>query len=273
VNVRIREGLKVYRRSRDFLSGNVVTPEMTPVIKLAERLNQVIVRLSALAVQQDAAVRSTTAKTRTARELARTLRRGFLRPVAQLGKTLFPNDPSIRQSLRMPKSDDYIGLMSAAKSMAQHAATHKEAFAEEGFGDEFVNRVLTTAESLERVLKERDDAVADRQAAGAGLEEQMKRGGEALRLLDTLLSHDWAKVPERLTKWKALSRFDRPQEQEGVASGRAPVSTPAAPSTPAPVVTGPAPVPATPVGPVSVGTISPPVTPAVASEVTATKSA
>jgi hypothetical protein len=86
------------------------------------------------------------------------------------------------------------------------------------------------------------------------MEALVKQGGKVLRLIDLLVTSEWADSPEQLAKWKSLTRIDRVAKEEEVT---APVVS---------VPTGPAVV--TPPAPATVGNISPAVVP-VSTEVTA----
>jgi hypothetical protein len=154
----------------------------------------------------------------------------------------------------MPTVDDYEGLIGAARAMAEQAALHKPRFAEAGFGEAFGERVLAAANTLQKTLDERDNAAANRAAAVAGMEALVKQGGKVLRLLDLLVTSEWADSPEQLAKWKSLTRIDRVAKEEEVTAPDVSVPT--------------APVGAVPQAAPTVGNISPPVVP-VSTEVTA----
>jgi hypothetical protein len=253
------------RRSRDFLGTHEVKSSFGSVSKQVELLSAIIDRISGFAVEQDASNRGYSSGTKTARELSRTLRKGYLRPVWQVGTSLFPNNPSIRQALKMPKSDDYEGLIAAANAMAERAAEHKEAFVTAGFGEDFVELVRGAAVALRKALDEREQHLGLRASASAGLIDQVAKGRGIMRLLDTLVSQAWAGTPELLARWKTLSRFDKPAPVPVVVAGGTPVVAPAVPVVVAPVVTAPV----GPAGPSSPTTGTPvltlPVPPSVAS--------
>ncbi len=96
-------GYGVLRRVVDFFGRTEVTTALGSVTTHVAALGSTVDRFSAHAVEQDANDRGFRASARGAQQLARTIRGEFMRPVAEMGKVLFPSDPSLRQGLAMPK--------------------------------------------------------------------------------------------------------------------------------------------------------------------------
>jgi hypothetical protein len=232
METKTKQGLQVLRRVHEFLGDNEVTPALGSVTAHVKSLGEVVDRLSTHAVEQEVSDRGFRAAARESQLAARTLRAEFMRPVSQLGRTLFPNEPALRRALAMPSAQDYEGLIAAALAMADRAGEHKDRFVLAGFGEDFVDRIKAAVGGLRKGLDDKAAHFGRRSAATAGSLSEMSRGRELVRLLDVMLSPRLAVTPDKLAQWRTLSRFVR----SAVAGGEVPL-----PEVPSPNVSASAP--------------------------------
>lgn len=236
-----KQGIQVLRRTRDFLKATEVTVALGPISNHIDHLAGVIDRLTAHAVEQDNANRAYRASARAAQELSRGVRQKYLRPVAQLGRALFPNDPVVQQALAMPDARDYQRVIAAALAMAAQAEEHKDQFVKAGFGEDFVEKMRKVAEELRVGVDTRAANLGRRTAATAGLLLEMARGRDLIRLLDAMVAPELAGVEDKMAQWRSLTRFVRVgqvSDEETPAPTPAPVTPPPAPTETAPPTSG-----------------------------------
>ncbi|MFN8570834.1 MAG: hypothetical protein U0132_02180 [Gemmatimonadaceae bacterium] len=255
-----KQNLQVLRRAHDFLVDLEVTPTLGSIKKHVDALGASVDRLAAHAVDQDENQRAFRAAATSARELARSLRIECMRPIARISQTLFPNDAALRQSLRMPQVLDYEGLIAAALSMAGRAQEHKDRFVSAGFEEDFVDRLKKAAAALRDALDVKGSYFGKRTASTRGVLNELARGRQMVRVLDDMVSLGLRATPERLARWKALSRFVRASAPTVTADeGSSPAGAPTGSAVGAGAPAGPAGSPAggTATVPLATGGVAP----------------
>jgi hypothetical protein len=203
----------------EFLGSTEVTAALGPVTKHVEALGRTIDRLSVHAVEQDASDRAFRAGSGAARRQAQRVRGEFMRPVSQMGKSLFPSDASLRQALAMPRVTDYQGVIAASLAMAERAEEHKDRFVSAGFSDDFVVRFRKAVDDLRAALDDKAAHYGRRAAATAGMLDELARGRQLVKMLDAMVAPALGDAPDQLAQWRTLARFVRvtPVEEESPA--------------------------------------------------------
>lgn len=227
------KAIQVLRRIYEFLAAHLMATALGGTTKPVEALRASVDRLSAHAVDQDVKDRAYRASATAARRRAQSLRTEFMRPVARMARTLFPEDAEILRALAMPKARDYERLINGALAMADHSEEHKARFVEAGFGDDFVESLRKAAADLRTALDEKSAHFGKRAAATAGLADELGRCRDFVRLLDDMVSPGFRATPERLAEWRTLSRFVQ-AKRVAEASGAPALST--TPNAASPVV-------------------------------------
>lgn len=234
----VRSGLQVLRRAHDFLASGEVTAAHGPITKHVEALGDINDRLSGHMLTQDDAGRAYRGSTREAKQLASTLRIELMRPVARAAKSLFPDEQMLKGALAMPRTRDYERLIAAAYGIAQQASEHKEQFIAAGFEADFVDRLKKGADALRVALDDRNSNLGRRSAATAGMDQELGRGRDQLRILHDMVAPRLRGDAARRAEWATLSRFATPSRTK--ASDVPGTATPNAPSiaTPTGVTAG-----------------------------------
>ena len=207
---RVSRGQQVFRTACELLTVTEVKPRLGDIVKHVEDLEVVAARLAASAVAQDVSNRAYHAAARAARAQARQLRREYLAPVAGTAKTLFRDEPTVREALAMPKREGYHALVTAAQGMARHAAERKDRFVAAGFREDFVEQLDAAALALEAAADVTSGHRARRAAATSAMLKDYAIGRDLLRLLDTMVT-PWLEqnLPARLAEWESLTHFAR----------------------------------------------------------------
>jgi hypothetical protein len=233
----VRQGLRVLRGIPEFLGKEIEGPAAVgPLSTHVDALQAVIDRLDAMMGEQDASVRAFRGASQDAQRLSRKLLREFVRPVARMGKLLFPADAALRAELKVPKAPiSYQVLIAVAEGIATRVEVHKAKFVEAGFAEDFIDKMRATSKALDTALKEKAGHVSRRAGATSGLVLEFRRSREMVRMFDDMVVPLLEGTP-RLAAWKAVSRFVRQakrEEEEAQAESPVTSSSTPVPSTPA----------------------------------------
>ncbi len=229
---REKQAVQVFRRVRDFLKTEAPEVGLGSVGGVVTQLDDVILQIETYAREQDARTRQASAGTQLSRSAISSVRREFMRPVANAARTLFPSDPDLLAAFSMPRTRDYQGVIAAAEAMAQMAKQHTAKFTGAGLSADFVDRMAKAAAELRTVIDARAADLGRRAASTAGLRREYARGRDIVRMLDDMVSPRLAGTPSRAAEWRSISRFAR---LSSPASAAPPVDDSPAGSAPAPV--------------------------------------
>ena len=238
-----KQGIQVLRRVDEFLGSTEITTGLGSYQKHVEMLGQIVDGVSTHAVEQEVSDRGFRASASTARHQAKIVRGEFMLPISRMGRSLFPSDVALRQSLAMPRRKDYEGLIAAAYAMADRAEEHKDRFVAGGFNDDFADRLRQATADLRKALDDKAAHFGHRAAATAGLAREMSRGRGLVRILEAMVAPRLVETPDKLAQWRTLSRFLRtvklPEEGTTPPTGTVvPNGTPVTPALPAGATAG-----------------------------------
>ncbi|MBC7894864.1 MAG: hypothetical protein H7066_05605 [Cytophagaceae bacterium] len=229
----VRQGLRVLRGIPEFLGKEIEGPAaIGPLATHIVALSGEIDRLDALVGEQDASTRAFRGAAQEAKKLSRKLQHEFVRPVVRMAKLLSPADPTLRSQLKLPRgSISYQALIAITMGVADRVEEHKAKFVAAGFAEDFVDKMRSTAEALNKALEGKAARNGRRAGATSGLVLEFARSREMVRMLDDMVA-PLLEGTQRLAAWKAVSRFAREAKREEVEGQEETVSMPTA-STPA----------------------------------------
>jgi hypothetical protein len=224
----VGEGLVSFRGVRDMLVDTEIKPELGTLAKPVETLDDLIKRLTAASVSQDRSARAQRALTSAVQAQARRLRRVYLQPVAEMGKNLAKNDPTLFRAVAMPTGRGHERLIVAANAMADEAEDRRDAFVAAGFGEHFPSLVRQAALEIRQTLDARRVHRGQRATATLSMLEDLAKGRALVRLLDKMV-RPWLEehASEKVGEWKTLTRIARRKAAD--ATSPAPTPTPANP--------------------------------------------
>ena len=230
MRVRTTQALQVLRRVHEHLTGNDIPVRAGSLAKHLENLDGVIGRLKAHGMEQDSSHRAARAVTVRKERLVTELRQEYMRPISQLAAQLFPEDAEMQRALAMPPFRDHERILNAAHAMIDRATPHKELFVAGGFAADFFERFGKVANELEQAIDEQSKLQAKRAAATAGQLDELRRGRDIVRLLDTMITPRLKATPNLAAEWRKLVRFravpspaDSPESTAGEGSSNAEV--------------------------------------------------
>jgi hypothetical protein len=209
MRTRIMQGLSTLRRTHEFLRAREYEVPMGELAPHIAQLGAVVAQLTALSVAHDVGMRRMRELTVQRRSLARELRREYMRPLAELGRTLMRDDHSHAKRYPIYRKKDDLGLAEAALSSAKQLQEDIARFVERGISPEFPARMRATAELFRNVITERGLEMGRRVKATKGLEVEMSLGYASLRILNTLLRPTFERSPHLLAEWDTVRRYRR----------------------------------------------------------------
>ena len=186
------------------------------------KVDEVLIRLTALGVEQDSGSRGAVGETEKQRQLRLDLCKEWLQPIAVIARRNLRKVPEFT-ALQMPKTSTLAHAFSAsARGMAAAAEVHREALIGYGLPESFVADLNNAVDEFEASLSDRESNRARRVAATKGLEEATKEARTVLAVLDALVRR-WAKGNEPLQRqWEAARRIRR---RPGPVSATSPAAT------------------------------------------------
>ena len=170
-------------------------------------LDDAITALDEHAVAQGEHRIRSTGETNRQRSLRRSLRKQYLRPIAQVAAASLGNAPEIA-SLRLP-SDRLVGskLVDAANAMANAAEPYLAVFIAAGLRADVLDGLRAMTQAMQISLGGRSDHVIKRRGSTIALSRGVASGRIALRLLDAVIEQQLPDNTQLLAEWKAVKRI------------------------------------------------------------------
>jgi len=170
-------------------------------------LDDAITALDEHAVAQGEHRIRSTGETNRQRSLRRSLRKQYLRPIAQVAAASLGNAPEIA-SLRLP-SDRLVGsrLVDAANAMANAAEPYLAVFIAAGLRADVLDGLRAMTHAMQTSLGGRSDHVIKRRGSTIALSRGVASGRIALRLLDAVIEQQLPDNTQLLAEWKAVKRI------------------------------------------------------------------
>ena len=209
MNTRQTRILEAFQRSLAVANELPDQLKLASIAPLRAELAQITARLAAHAGEQDLGLRQRTAGTRQLEALAMSLRRDYMQPIADLArKLLSPATPGLRDALAMPSYNfGLTKLVAAAAGMATAAEPYAQLFVDKGgLVPDFLQRLRAAAHEIETAAGVRSGEKGRIVQATASVKDDLRRGRDVVKLLDTLISSELREDPARLRRWKTAKR-------------------------------------------------------------------
>lgn len=198
-------------------------------------LDDVVRDLEGNGTAQHGAHRRAKSATPFRKELRETLRVEHMQPIAAIARAkLLGSSATLMQKFELPdKQTPDAVLITAARAMSRAAAEYKRIFLDEKLPPDFLPQLNAAANALQKALVERNGSRLERKRATTGLEAQLFKAREVIRVLNGLVVKQIARTPDLLAEWKMAKRIRR---KPGVprGSGTASAAEPAQPAAAAP---------------------------------------
>lgn len=211
MEVKQKKVIGACERVQAFLVRN---PLPNPPARYAEcraELDELVPLLYARLGEQASGISETFDDTVRQKKACRSLRRDHLSPISRFAKAALPRDPEIQKSLRMPKGNlTTAQLLAVASGMRTTAAKYEERFREVGLPQDFLAKLDAAIEGIRQTVLNRAQNVGRHVAAKAGLEAEVKRARNCLKVLDAMVLYAFRSQPDVLASWKVNRRIGQP---------------------------------------------------------------
>ena len=216
--------LETARHVQHFL--DETTDRIGPRIASARRnLDDAVAQMTTLAVSQADGRIAGAGATARQKSLRTVLRVNHMKPVAEVAKQLLRDVPEFR-SLTMPR--ERLGatrLIVTATAMARAAEPYAALFTEVGLPDDFLAQLLAAADAVQLSIATRQERLAQRTGATAGLTAQESRARSLFKVINALVVPTLGSDAVLIGKWKS-TRAIAPKSTSARAA--APTSPPTA---------------------------------------------
>jgi hypothetical protein len=226
-----RSALSSFQRVQEFLAQHPLSDAPATLGAQATELNDVIARLSSDSLDQEAGGRFVRAHSESQRKLRSALYTDHMQPISRVAREVF-GASGMDKAFRLPNPGAANQtLIASAGAMAEVAEKEKDALLKHGLPQDFIEQLKSAASSLADARSAKVQSARRRTTATAALDDQVKRGRKAVRLLDAVLKPRLAKDPELLAAWRSAKRVP-PQAVSATAAiapatSQAPVAVPA----------------------------------------------
>jgi len=155
------------------------------------------------AAAQEATMIRSRSQTARRRELRERLRSAHLRPIVAFLRA-HEDDRSIHWRVRMPaKGLCDLRFLAEAEHISRVTTEHRRAFVEQGFAEDFVERLVAAIEEVRKAEADSSQARLDGRCATVAITELTKRARGLLRVIDALVVAQIADDAALLAAWKA----------------------------------------------------------------------
>jgi hypothetical protein len=132
------------------------------------------------------------------------------------------DDPELRNALRTRSYRTYQGVTVVALGLAEHFEMHRASYIAAAWKDDSADQIRSAVDELRSTLAARAEHFGLRRQATVTLAQEYRRGRRLVRYIDRLLRSEWAKSPEKLERWKTLTRFQKARKPKGKSDGTTP---------------------------------------------------
>jgi hypothetical protein len=216
-----------------FLTDHADVLGAVPQSKAKGQLDEVLQQLDLHGAEQQRAQAEVTSRTQEKSGLREALRLHHMQPIATIARAKLAATPAITD-LRLPTANaDDSTLVDAARAMADAAGPYQPVFEAEMLPNTFLDDLRAAATAVKQAVGNRGASRGRLRAATKGVEDQLTRGYNVLRILNALVVKQLAGQSDLLAAWQQAKH---PRAKSGVPRGT--VRTPSvdtSPSVTAPV--------------------------------------
>lgn len=225
---REKQRIESYQRVQTFLQ---VRPAPAPATygEPKQVLDQVIAQLTDHSSGQVVGTRLSQAEMRRQETLVKQLRERHLRPIVAIARASVGDQPGIEKALRMPATAlGVVKLLAEANAIKEAAALYQPTFVKFGRPADFIAQLSAAINAVQLSTIGHAKIIGRKVGSKAGIGQQLRRGRQAVEMLDTIVRIAFEGNDVVLAEWRVARRV------------RAlPGGGPTEPLTPEPVVVQP----------------------------------
>jgi hypothetical protein len=194
------------QRSAKFVITNIAILGPLDTTPAFRQLTDANAQVTSLAGQQDAFVRDLMGHQGTDKQLAVVLRTEHMLPIAKFARANLRGVPGYGSLSRSGTNLRGSALVAAATGMATAATPFLPQLVEAQFPADTIDQLTGAANALATSLADRATARGGRVRVTAAIDVQLKRGREAVAMLDSIVTKKLAPQPALLAEWRSAKR-------------------------------------------------------------------
>lgn len=202
-----KQSIEMLQRVQDFLRENP-PPESAGYTVQKKTLDDIVARLADHSTDQVAGRRLSRAETQRQKGLRRKLREEHLSPIAQIARATLPDVEGVANALRVPNENlSTLKYCAEAKGMRAAVTPYVAAFVEAGRPESFLEQLDAAIEEVRQSVLGKARTVGQHVGAKAGMRQEIKRGRQAVELIDTIVRAGFRGKPDILARWRSAKRL------------------------------------------------------------------
>jgi len=202
-----KQVVEALQRVQDFLGANPLPPPQEYGTPKAF-LDAVVATLTGHSTDQAAGGRQTRAERDREATLSRRLRELHLRPISLIARASLREKPGIDKALRMPAQRiTTLRLINEAIAIREAVTPHEADFVTAGRPATFLAQLDAAIEALRSAFLGKARELGRRVGAGEGLDDEIQRGRDAVKLLDAMITTAFAGQGDVLARWRMAKRI------------------------------------------------------------------
>lgn len=211
---------RTFVRVREFFAQRPTDFSETSVTRqLVTELTGLITDLDGDAAAQAANTGQARQHTQSRREARQALRED-VEAINRIARTM-----GLQSQFPLPSEDNDKLLLNTARGYATNALPLKAQFLAREMPADFIEDLNADITALETTIAQQGNAVGDRAASGAGIEDKVDRGMEILRELRGIVQVKYANNPTVLAEWASASHIEKAPRRAAAAGSTPPKTT------------------------------------------------
>jgi hypothetical protein len=214
------------QRARDFVNEHAGELPFLAASDSKQQLDEAIAQVEMLGTAQGTADLEMDGLLARRRAIAADLRARHMLSITLLARARLRVAPELA-ALTVPTDKlSASQLVAAARAMATAAAPQLDALIRDGFPGDVIVQLEATADAMQEAMEERANRQVERMAATRGIQEQIRRGREAVRMLDAVVCQLLRDEPMGRASWHSAQRVgERSGAPRRAAAARAAAPT------------------------------------------------
>lgn len=143
------------------------------------------------------------------RTQARAALRDDLEAINRTAKAMADDVPGIDDKFRVPRNNNDLQLLTAARAFKADADPLKAQFIAHELPADFIEDLQADINALEAAISNQASGIGDSVAAGAGIDATVSNGVEIVRKLDAIVRNKYTNNPAALAEWTSASHTER----------------------------------------------------------------
>jgi hypothetical protein len=152
--------------------------------------------------------------------------------IARTGRALAIDAPTLDAKFRVPRRANDVALLSTARTFARDAAPLKQEFIDHNMPADFLKRLASDIDQLEKAIGESTEARGTGVVAKTQIEQTLEAALTAVRRLDAIVANTLRDNAAEMALWETARRIEGRRSKNAAATETAPViAGPAAAAT------------------------------------------